>query len=215
MLCCNCCNEGNNSLSFNLGDATQALAVTVQVPELPSSVTAGDVAVEETVDGLLAPPPCFTTTVCCTHWHASVILCDATHKALDEMKLSKVDLERGRKAAAKGSAVRIREAKRTVAFLDALNRKVLSGGGRGSAAGEEGNASGMKESEQILAGDFNSVEGTAELQILHQAGFYVADSNVANECTWDPDNPNVAMQTQVSATAESTPSSGCPIEDKM
>jgi hypothetical protein len=80
-----------------------------------------------------------------------------------------------------GTRVRVGEARAVVSFMNELL------------------ASGQRKSKMktviILSGDFNTVEGTPEMEVFTAAGL-VRLVPSPSSCTWDPSNPNCAVQSK-------------------
>ena len=64
------------------------------------------------------------------------------------------------------------------------------------------------DSPAILAGDLNTVSGTPELDIMTRSGWLPADSDVADQPTWDPAQPNCTIQTSVEREGARGPGEG-------
>ncbi|GMI33290.1 hypothetical protein TeGR_g2436 [Tetraparma gracilis] len=168
-------------LSFNLGNATQALAA------------------EVTKEGR-------KIGVACTHWTAGVLEEPETRRQLEAMKaagpggvavevggaavpaperaFTAAEIAEGEAAVRAGTATRVLEAARTAAFLAALP---LPAG-----------------APLILAGDLNTVPGTPEIGRLAEAG-YEAVAFPPGSKTWDVDNPCVRLQDEPEGGAERGP----------
>ena len=181
----------SSSISFNTGDATQVLGCRIRVPTKDAGETR-------------------EVTICATHWQSTVVDDAPTRAHLKRMTVRSTaqpprtqgERERqGQAAIARGSLQRVQEALDTARFVTRM-------------AGD---------TPTILAGDLNSVVGTPEMRIMAAHYFYSADEDlndaaaaaavgetgVSQGCTatsasnggytWDPANPNVAMQNEKKA----------------
>ena len=183
----------SSSISFNTGDATQVLGCRIRVPTKDAGGTR-------------------EVTICATHWQSTVVddaptrahLKRITVRSIAQPPRTQSERERqGQAAIARGSLQRVQEALGTARFVTRM----------------AGNT------PTILAGDLNTVVGTPEMRIMDAHCFYSADEDL-NEAaaaaaaalqetgasegrtatrastggyTWDPANPNVAMQNEKKA----------------
>jgi len=171
----------SNSISFNLDDATQALAAYVRLPSGACIV------------------------VCCTHWHAS-LLGDATTKMRLQAMRTKGEstelIQETMRAIDMHTAKRMQEAADTAEFAE-------------YAATVD--ASSTVALPVIVSGDLNTVDCTPEMNLMQARGYKSAASHAIGACsdefiTWDPRNPNVALQ--IDAGAERASARG-PVEQSL
>jgi len=134
----------------------------------------------------------------CTHWTASVVDDKLTREKIQEMKntadigsvdvkiqdepetpksvkyvFTAAEIEAGEAAVAKGTAMRIGEATKSVAFMDTFT---------------------SEDTTVILAGDLNTVAGTPETTYVSESGGFHQLELPHGSITWDMKNPNVVIQ---------------------
>lgn len=124
--------------------------------------------------------------ICCCHWHASLLDDPATRQQIQDLRAAGEDdreLQQLERTIAAHTEMRKKEALDTAKFAELAASRVAP-----AAA------------PIIISGDLNSTESTPEMQLMFERGYSSATKCVAVQSpdadfsTWDPANPQVALQ---------------------